>query len=340
VNIERWDPLAASDDELRAHHAFDLEIEAERDPETPPAPFELWRQQALTTTPFHETLRWVARDGEALAAAASLELGRTGDNAHLGEFDIGVAVSRRRTGIARELLARIVDAAAADGRTTLLASTPKDTGGEGFLGAVGCEQAYLERRSRLRVKEVDQSLVDGWIADAKAKASDYTLLLFDGPVPDEHLEGVIDIHTAMNDAPREGLALEDERETPEQFRDGERRLAELGSVRMQVVARHDPTGQLAGFSTLSWNPLRPQVVWQWGTAVRREHRGHAIGRWLKAANFNNLLERNPDAEFVDTWNAGSNQWMLAINDDLGFRPYIWYTAWQATVEEIRAAIAS
>ncbi len=142
----------------------------------------------------------------------------------------------------------------------------------------------------------------------------------------------------MNDAPREGLDLEDEHITPEQFRDGERRLAERGTQRLHSLARHDATGEFAGFTTLSWHPLLPQLVWQWGTAVRREHRGHAIGRWLKAANFNNLLERNPDAEFIDTWNAGSNKWMLAINDDLGFSPYIWYTAWQAKIDDIKKAI--
>ena len=106
-----------------------------------------------------------------------------------------------------------------------------------------------------------------------------------------------------------------------------------------MVARHDPSGQFAGFTTISWNPLLPQVTFQWGTAVRREHRGHAIGRWIKAVNFNWLRELNPAAEFVDTWNAGSNQWMLAINDDLGFRPYIWYTAWDAKVDAVKQALA-
>jgi GNAT superfamily N-acetyltransferase len=338
MNIETWDPHAASEDELRAHYEFGLPLQAELDPETPPDPFEMWRMQVMITSPFHETRRWVARDGDALVAYGVLNLGRSGDNAHRAEFDIEVAASHRRRGIGRDMLARIADVAEADGRTTLSGGTPKDSVGEQFLAAVGTEQAYLDRRSRLRVADVDQSLVDGWIADAEAKAADYSLLLFEGPVPEEHLQATIDIHEAMNDAPREGLDLEDEHETPEQFRDGERRLAELGSVRMQVIARHDPTGEFAGFSTLSWHPLLPQVVWQWGTAVRREHRGHAIGRWVKAANFNKLRERNPSAETVDTWNAGSNKWMLAINDDLGFKPYIWYTAWQGSVDAIKKAL--
>jgi GNAT superfamily N-acetyltransferase len=339
MKVEAWDPHAASEDQLRAQYEFGLPLAAELDPDTPPSPYELWRKELLTTSPFQETRRWVARDGDAFVAYGQLWLDRSGNNAHRAEFDVEVAASHRRRGIGRAVLARIVDAADADGRTTLSGGTPKDSVGESFLAAVGTENAYLDRRSRLRVDEVDQSLVDGWIADAKAKASGYSLLTFDGAIPDEHVQAVIDVHAAMNDAPREGLDLEDEHDTPEHFRDREGRLLERGARRIEIVARHDASGEFAGFTTISWHPLLPQVAWQWGTAVRREHRGHAIGRWIKAANFNNLRAHNPSAEFVDTWNAGSNQWMLAINDDLGFRPYIWYTAWQGQVDDIRKALA-
>ncbi|HUR77525.1 MAG TPA: GNAT family N-acetyltransferase [Acidimicrobiales bacterium] len=338
MRIQEFDVQAASEDELRALYEFGLPLSLELDPETPPDPFELWRRQMLITSPFGETRRWVAHDGDAVVGYGNLQLTRTGDNTHLAEFDVEVAASHRRRGLGCEILRRIVDDAEADGRTTLVGGAPKDSVGTAFLAAVGCEPAIVDRRSRLRLAEVDPSLVEGWLADAKAKASDYSLLLFDGRVPDEHLEAMISVLEVMNDAPRENLEMDDEHETPEQFRDGERRIAERGGVLLQLVARHDPTGEFAGFTTLSFNPLVPQVVWQWGTAVRREHRGHAIGRWLKAANLNNLREHNPSAEFVDTWNAGSNKWMLAINDDLGFRPYIWYAAMQGKIDDVKKAL--
>jgi GNAT superfamily N-acetyltransferase len=339
MSIETWDPHAASEDELRAHYDFALAIDDEVDPETPFQPFELWRQDLLQTSPFRESKRWAVKDGDAFVAAGGLGLNRTDDNLHLAHFDINVRQDKRRTGIARAMLRLIADAAEADGRSTLATGTPKDTVGEQFLASVGLEQKLLDRRSRLRVAEVDRSLVESWIVDAKAKAPEYSLVLFDGRVPDEHVEALIDLEETMNDAPRDGLDLEDEHQTVEQFRDGEKRLFERGTTWRYLVARHDPTNELAGFTTLSWHPLQPEVVWQWGTAVRREHRGHALGRWLKASNFTTLLEANPQAEFIDTWNAGSNKWMLAINDDLGFRPYIWYTAWDAKIDAIKKAIA-
>lgn len=339
ITIERWVPQAATDDELRAVHAFGLPIHHETDPDTPPQPYELWRQDVLTTTPYEDTLRWLGRDGDAIVAFGQVGLTRTGHNAHRAECYAEVAASHRRQGIARSLMRRIVDAADADARTTLGAGAPQESPGVAFLAAIGMEQAMLERRSRLHVAKLDQLLLDTWIADAKVKATDYSLLLILGRVPDEHLDGVIKVHEAMNDAPRDELDLEDEHDTPEHFRDREGRLLARGYQRMELLARHDPTGDVVGFTTLSWHPLQPEVVWQWGTAVNRDHRGHALGRWLKAANLRNLAEHNPGAAMVDTWNAGSNQWMLAINDDLGFTPYIWYPGFDGKLEAMRARLA-
>jgi GNAT superfamily N-acetyltransferase len=249
-----------------------------------------------------------------------------------------VRLDARRQGLGREILRRIIEVAEADGRTTLKAGAPKDGPGEQFLHACGIAEKLLDRRSRLRVDEVDQTLIDKWIAEADAKTDDYTLLWFNEQIPDEHVAALVELGDTMNDAPRDDLDMEDWHETVEQFRDTEARMLARGTKWLYLVARHDPTGEFAGFTYMDWHPDLPQLVWQGGTAVRREHRGHAIGRWLKATNYNALRAANPAAEFVDTWNAGTNKWMLAINDDMGFRPYIWYSARDAKIADIKQAI--
>ena len=339
MKIEAWDYKAASEDELRERYAFSVAIDRETDPETPVEPYDMWREALLQDTPFHDNLLWRVHDGDALVATGWLGLGRTDNNAHRAQCNVNVRADRRRQGIGREVLSVIADAAEADGRTTLAAGAPKDSPGEAFLAAAGMDQKLLDRRSRLRVHEVDQTLIDGWIADAEAKTADYSLLSFDAPVPDDLVEAVIDLEETMNDAPRDDLDMEDWHQSVEEFRDGERRAVERGIKWLYLVARHNPTGELAGFTYLDWHPQLPQLVWQGGTAVRREHRGHALGRWLKAVNYNALRAANPQAEFVDTWNAGSNKWMLAINDAMGFRPYIWYSARDAKIVDVKKALA-
>ena len=60
-------------------------------------------------------------------------------------------------------------------------------------------------------------------------------------------------------------------------------------------------------------------VQQWGTLVHRDHRGHRLGTAVKVANLRALQERFPDRTEVVTSNAEVNQYMVDINDRLGFR---------------------
>ena len=60
-------------------------------------------------------------------------------------------------------------------------------------------------------------------------------------------------------------------------------------------------------------------VWQWGTLVRVEHRGHRLGLAVKVENLRRMQAEHPTREFVVTGNADANEWMVAINETLGFR---------------------
>lgn len=67
-----------------------------------------------------------------------------------------------------------------------------------------------------------------------------------------------------------------------------------------------------------------------------EHRGHGLGRWLKAENLREALAAEPRLAAVETFNAESNRWMLALN--VGFAPHVAYEAWQAAIDDVREAV--
>lgn len=340
MNIESFDVDTATDEQFRQRYDLQCRIDAEMDAETPPSPFEAYVRHQRTKSEFHQTLRWSAFDGGELVATASLHLDKSGDNDHLCRADISVAADRRRQGIGRALLGPILDAAEADGRSVFGGGTVQGHESEQFLKAIGMEQKLLDRRSRLRLDEIPPGLIERWLADVPTKAPGYSLIEIEKKCQPEYRERFIDVLNAMNDAPREGLDRNDEHVTLEQLDDWERQAEETGGEQSCLVVIHDETGDFAGYTHIAWEPELPQVLWQQGTAVKAAHRGHAIGRWLKAANLAKVMQENPGARFVDTWNAGSNQWMLAINDDLGFRPYIWYTAWQAKIADIKATLST
>jgi hypothetical protein len=51
----------------------------------------------------------------------------------------------------------------------------------------------------------------------------------------------------------------------------------------------------------------------------RQHRGHRLGLYLKTAMLLWLREEQPQLELIDTGNAESNDHMIAINEQLGYR---------------------
>jgi hypothetical protein len=61
-------------------------------------------------------------------------------------------------------------------------------------------------------------------------------------------------------------------------------------------------------------------VYQWGTLVLREHRGHRLGLAVKARGLQELQRRiGPERTLVQTCNAEQNAAMVGINERLGFR---------------------
>lgn len=101
-----------------------------------------------------------------------------------------------------------------------------------------------------------------------------------------------------------------------------------------MLAIHDGTGETAGYTELFYDPKVPHVIQQSGTAVIPAHRGHGLGKWLKAAMLERALRDWPTARLIRTGNADSNAPMLAINTRLGFKP-----AWADSIWEVGIADA-
>ena len=124
---------------------------------------------------------------------------------------------------------------------------------------------------------------------------------------------------SINDAPLDDLELEDDTYAPRRMRDQERAAELRGHSTYRVIARHRQTGELAGHSSVTverWEPARGH---QEDTTVAPEHRGHRLGLALKADMLRWLAEAEPQLETIDTWNTETNDHMIAINEELGYR---------------------
>lgn len=122
-----------------------------------------------------------------------------------------------------------------------------------------------------------------------------------------------------------------ERMDAARVRDAERALDARGVRRYNTGVVHEATGRLVGWTQLSLDASSADHAWQEITLVDPDHRGRRLGLLCKAGNLEYALTHEPALRAVDTWNAVANRHMIAINEQLGFRPAAGSVDWQLTI---------
>ena len=335
MNVEFLDTETAGEDDLRALYDLVVCEHEELWSEDPVQPYERWRKQVTTPVSWAKAPRWVVRDGDRIAGASVLGLGFTETNRDKANVDVYVRPESRRQGMAGALLRPAVDRAVEEGRVLLSGGGITDGDASTFSEALGAERKITERKSRMVLAEVDRSMLEDWAARAKERAEGYSLVAWDGPVPEEYLEKFVALTMVMNTAPRDDLEMDDWVHTPERHREMEQRGLEQGTTWWTLVARHDATDELVGYTELNFPPYATEAAWQEATAVDPAHRDKGLGRWLKATNCLRLLDEKPQVKYVDTWNAFSNAPMLGINIAMGFEVVKSFSEYQIRTDALR-----
>ncbi len=260
----------------------------------------------------------VARQGDSVVGHASFWIGEW-DNTDLAWFDIVVRPEARRGGVGSALVGALRDLTRETGRSKIGADGWDAESTYAFAGAHGFEKKSQAINRRQFLAEVDPAFVEKLHAEAAEHAGDYELLRITGPTPDDLMDKVAVMTAAINDAPLDDLDFEDEVFPPERVRGYENATIARGQRLYRLVAQHRGTGELAGHTIVAVEDERPTIGHQHDTSVVRDHRGHRLGLLLKAGMLLWLAEAEPQLESVDTWNAESNDHMIAVNEQLGYR---------------------
>jgi mycothiol synthase len=336
LDLEAHDLRTAPDAALDALHTFEVNFEAERRPDEPPVPRDAFHAQYRALPAYRDALGWLASENGDPVACIVVDLDRKPDNDHILEAWINVASAHRQRGIARRLLEPVVETADREGRRMLwMYAAEQVPAGAAFLERVGATPGLAERESELDLTTLDRGLVERWVAEGPSRASAYELVLVEGDIPDELVADYAELYAVTNTAPRDDIDMQDEFRTPDHVREQDRSRREGGRERILYIARERTTGALAGWTELGRHPAEFWKVEQYWTAVHPDHRGVALGKWLKAAALERAFERWPDAKKITTGNAYSNDAMLGINNQLGFREIGAWMLWQTPVDRVR-----
>jgi GNAT superfamily N-acetyltransferase len=250
------------------------------------------------------------------------------DNTHLGIVEVQVDPRDRRRGIGRALFQAGVERLRAEGRTMVLAESVDCGPSVAFAAAMGLERAQDVVQRRQDLAALDWSHLDTAYDDARSRAAGYELVPLPDRVPESMQAAVCEMTAAINDAPTDGLDIEDESFTPGRLRAFEHMQELLGKRLYRLVARETATGVLAGVSVVAVESEQAWHADQYDTSVVRAHRGHRLGVLLKVGMLRWLREQEPQLCELDTWNAVSNTHMVGVNELLGYEVLLTGVEWQ------------
>lgn len=331
LSIERLvDPL----DEGRLAALLDMQhaADAVRDPDDPPVgPVEL-HADLMVSRPEETRHAWSAVAGGSVVGVISAGVLVDGANVGYSEIAVDVHPHHRSGEVERALVGAALPWMRGKGARTL-AWWPHDALGNDVAAGIGLTFRQEERCSRLQIADVDERQQDEWIVAPRARAAGYTVETWTGACPDHLVEAFADAKSAMADAPLDDIDFDPAPITVDRVRESERIHASVGEEQHVSLAL-DATSEAAGMSEIVVVSERPEYGHQEDTAVVAAHRGHALGRWLKAATLRHVRSSATELRFVETYNAESNPWMLAINVEMGFRPYRSYSAYQGDIDAL------
>ena len=337
MRIEEFDP-AADDGKVDACYQMYAAGLPFDDPDGPPMSehlFSAWMHKGWSGERRETAL--AADSGGVPVGGYLLELPDR-RNTHMGELTVMVGPARRRQGCGAALLRHAAECAAAHDRNLLSAQTRRGSPGSAFASAMGARAGVVEVRRVLELAGIPDGKLTGLRGTAETAARGYSLLLWRGGTPEEHLDEVARVSAAMADAPH-NPGEEAYRPDLQRIRDSERRAAEIGIRRYAVAARYDRTGELAGLTEIGVEAEDPSWGYQFITAVVREHRGHRLGLLVKLAMLDLLAEAEPALRRILTENADSNQHMIGINAALGFEVLDEWQSWELDVAAVPQGLA-
>ena len=168
------------------------------------------------------------------------------DNLHLAWLGVVVHPDHRRQGYGSAIVAFLEDEARRLGRTSVGMDGWESDATRGFAAKHGFDKKHQSINRRQHLADVDRAELDKRYDEALAAATDYVLERRRFPTPDAELAELAEMASAINDAPTDDLEIEDEVFNAERMKAYEDACAFRQERAYRVVARHVPSGQLAG----------------------------------------------------------------------------------------------
>ena len=280
------------DSELTRFHEVTERAEAFERPHHSSWSLEEVKLELRREDPTERAEAWAAYDDGVIVGGLSLWFPLL-DNLTKCWGTLGVDPDHRRQGIGSALVSQAVTRMEQESRTIMVTASAypfarrRDHPYRKFAEANGFAVA-IDEILRILPLPVDPTLLRALATQAAQRHPSYRIETFVDDLPAELLASFCVLQNQLGvDAPTGHLDFEAESMTPQLWL---KRVAEeksLGRTRLTTVAI-EGAGNVVAYSELILPPAPSADVWQWGTLVHRDHRGHRLGMAVKVANLEQL----------------------------------------------------
>jgi GNAT superfamily N-acetyltransferase len=317
-----------------------LDAARERDvPDYPPPSWARHMARFTSAWPGQAEEVWLSYVGSDLAGAALIRLPLQ-ENTHMADVMLVVHPQFRRRGIGGQLLDRVYQAARRHGRAILesgvvvgLPGGPaRVIDGRAFVQRLGDGPALVNVRRRLTVDDAVMAQQATVIEEIAAHTAGYGTVHWLNRAPDDAVDALAGLESRLVlDAPTGDLDVEPEVYDRQRIRDVEAARDGKGDRCFNTAIRHLASGEIVACTLIAVDADDDEHAWQQLTIVDPAHRGHRLGLLVKATNLGHLHRHLPTIRDIDTWNAATNEHMIAVNDRLGYRVVDGVETWQVPV---------
>jgi RimJ/RimL family protein N-acetyltransferase len=334
LEIEEFDPNTAPESDLRGYYEVTKAIYTHDGSVLAIPSFEsIVAQMRLRTWFLGRRRFWLARRNGRVVGLTLVNLPEA-ENTGQAEVEIRVLPDERRQGVGTALLRAFLPAAADEGRHFVSGHVRAGGDGEKWAAALGFAKVSQVIDQELVIAEVDARR---WHVPTPAG---YAARRWIGAAPQELVASFARARGAISDAPKGDSSYQDPDWTVERVRNAETEAAERGSEVRVVVAVARAHGEVVALTELELPRIRPNAGFQLDTAVVPAHRGHGLGRFIKAEMLRWLTVERPAIERIVTSNAADNAHMIRINDEIGFTTAMVLADVEAGVPALRARLAA
>ncbi|MEU5152766.1 GNAT family N-acetyltransferase [Glycomyces sp. NPDC021274] len=310
----------------QVHEAFEA-VRAAETPELAPVPAERYAGALEHPPPNAEFRCHAATEDGAVRGQTWVYLPHD-ENAHYTEVELAVHPAHRRRGIGSALLDHLLQLARDERRSEIVVTVRNavdggpdrpDTGAR-FLEKRGFTAALTEVHRSLDLTEADRDAETRLWDESITAAADYEIVSWTGRTPERYLEGLGRIDSQIfAEIPLGDVDLRPRTIDAAYVTAREERAEAQGDIMVRTLAVHKQSGDVAA-NTLIYVHGEEAHANQAITIVDPGHRGHRLGLLTKLANLRQLREHHPGVTTIWAGNADTNANMVAINDQLGFRP--------------------